>query len=127
MRRLRYFTSEGLLVTVGSMHTGSGKKRLYPESALITAVILLRLDEIGATVGKMMDYMSALHKYVQRHYETNDLLDVCRELERPTIVLRVPDRRDNRGVAGRLLGWDDALRSLRPNNDFIVIQVERFL
>lgn len=128
MRRLRYFTTEGLLETVGSINTGSGKKRLYPASALIAARILLRLDEIGATVGKMRDYLTALRVSVEKQYETKDLDAVCSELERPTVVFSVPSRRYRIGLSGRLLDWDDALDSIpRQSDAFIVIRLNRSL
>jgi hypothetical protein len=127
LRRLRYFTSEGLLETVGSLHTGSGRRRLYPPSAMITAVVLLRLFQSGATVGLMKDYMTALQKFTLKSYKTKNLLEACQGLKKPTIFLILPDRRYKIGVAGRLLDWEKALASVRPNIDFTVIQIERFL
>ncbi len=126
MRRLRYFTTEQLLETVGSMHTGSGRKRLYPPSALIKAVVLLRLFQSGATVGVMKSYMSALQKFTAKRYKTTDLLKACDGLDRPTIFLVLPDQRYSRTTA-RLAGWDVALKNVKRNADFIVIQIERFL
>jgi len=126
MRRLRYFTSESLLETIGSVHTGSGRKRLYPPSALIKAVILLRLFQSGATVGVMKNYMSALEKFTKKVYKTSDLLKACDGLERPTVFLVLPDQRYSHTTA-RLAGWDAALKSVKENADFTVIQIARFL
>jgi hypothetical protein len=127
LRRLRYFTSEGLLKTVGSLHTGSGRRRLYPPSALITAVVLLRLFELGATVGRMKEYMTALQSFALDHYETKDLLDACKRLKTPTIFLIIPDRHYTMKVAGLLLNRGSALKSIKPNIDVVMIQIERFL
>jgi hypothetical protein len=127
MRQLRYFTAEGLLETVGPIHTGSGRSRLYSESALIKAVVLLRLFQSGATVGLMKKYMTALQKFTVRVFRTNDLRVACRDLNKPTIFLILPDLRYKIGVAGRLMEWDYAVASIKPNIDFIAIQIARFL
>jgi len=126
MRRLRYFTTEQLLETIGSMHTGSGRKRLYPPAALIKAVVLLRLFQSGATVGVMKSYIAALDAFTMKVYKTNDLMKACERLERPTIFLVLPDQRYSRTTA-RLASWDIALKNVRRNADFIVIQIARFL
>ena len=126
MRRLRYFTSEGLLETVGSVHTGSGRKRFYSPSALIKGVVLLRLFQSGATVGVMKSYMSALERFTMKTYETRDLVKACSGLDRPAIFLVLPDHRYSRTTA-RLEGWDDALKHVKENVDFILIQIARFL
>jgi len=126
MRRLRYFTSEGLLETVGSVHTGSGRKRFYPPSALIKSVVLLRLFQSGATVGVVKSYMSALQRFTMKVYKTKDLVKACSGLDRPTIFLVLPDQRYSRTTA-RLAGWDDALKKVKQDADFIVIQIARFL
>ena len=126
MRRLRYFTSESLLETVGSVHTGSGRKRLYPPSALIKSVVLLRLFQSGATVGVMKAYMTALESFTMKVYKTKDLLKACGDLKRPTIFLVLPDQRYSRTRA-RLAEWDSALATVKPNVDFTIIQIARFL
>jgi hypothetical protein len=126
MRRLRYFTSESLLETVGSVHTGSGRKRSYPPSAVIKSAILLRLFQSGATVGVMKEYMMALEKFTMEKYNTRDLLTACRVLKRPTVFLVLPDQRYSRTHA-RLAEWDKALKGVYTNVDFVIIQVARFL
>jgi DNA-binding transcriptional MerR regulator len=126
-RRLRYFTSERLLDTVGAVHTGSGRRRLYSQSAMLKAVVLIRLFQMGATVGLMKEYMEALQEFTLRVFNTKDLLVACRGLEKPTIFLILPDLRYKIGVAGRLMEWKYAVASIRPNIDFIAIQIYRFL
>jgi hypothetical protein len=126
LRRLRYFTTEQLLETIGSVHTGSGRKRLYPPSALIRAVVLLRLFQSGATVGVMKSYTTALEAFTLRAYKTKDLLKACEGLVRPTIFLVLPDQRYSRTRA-RLAEWDSALKTVKRNADFIIIQIARFL
>jgi hypothetical protein len=126
MRRVRYFTTEQLLETIGSMHTGSGRKRLYPPSALIKAVVLLRLFQTGATVGMMKSYMKALEAFAMKVYQTKDLLKACEKLVRPTIFIVLPDQRYSHTTV-RLSSFDAALKHVKPNADFIVIQIARFL
>jgi hypothetical protein len=127
LRRLRYFSAEGLLETVGPTHTGSGKKRLYPQSALIISAILLRLFETCATAGRMKEYMRALHKFVRREYQNKNLLEACLQLKRPTIIITVPDHSHAMSNSGQLLEWPAALDSIKPNTDVVVIQIYRFL
>ena len=126
-RRLRYFTSERLLDTVGAVHTGSGRSRLYSQSAMLKAVVLLRLFQMGATVGLMKEYMEALEEFISRVFNTKDLLVACRRLPKPTIFLILPDLRYKIGMAGRLIDWDEAVASLPENIDYITIQIYRFL
>ena len=126
MRRLRYFTSEGLLETVGSPHTGSGRKRLYPPSALLKAVVLLRLFQSGATVGVMKSYITALERFTVKVYKTRDLLKACKVLQRPTIFLVLPDQRYSR-TSARLVEFEKSLKTVKRNADFMVIQIARFV
>ena len=79
--------------TVGAIHTGSGRSRLYSQSAMIKAVVLLRLFQMGATVGLMKEYMATLEKFTMRVFNTKDLLVACRRLQKPTIFLILPDLR----------------------------------
>jgi hypothetical protein len=125
-RRLRYFTSERLLDTVGALHTGSGRSRLYSQSAMLKAVVLLRLFQMGATVGLMKEYMETLEMFISRAFNTKDLLVACRRLTKPTIFLILPDLRYKIGVAARLIDWDEAVASLPENIEFITIQIYRF-
>jgi hypothetical protein len=126
MRQLRYFTSEGLLETIGEIHTGSGRKRHYSQDTLIKAVVLSRLFQSGATVGLMKAYMNALEEFVQRRYKTKSLLIACRTLERPTIYLALADERYKIAEVG-LFGWEEAVKTFKPDVDFIAIQIARFL
>jgi hypothetical protein len=126
MRQLRYFTSEGLLETVGEIHTGSGRKRQYSQESLVKAVVLSRLYQSGATVGLMKGYIGALEDFIQREYETKNLLVACRMVERPTIYLALPDERYKIAKAS-LFDWKDAVKIFKPNVDFIAIQIGRFL
>jgi hypothetical protein len=126
MRQLRYFTSEGLLETVGAIHTGSGRKRHYSQDTLIKAVVLSRLFQSGATIGLMKAYISALEDFIQQEYKTKNLLVACRMLERPTIYLALPDERYKIAKAS-LFDWKDAVEIFTPNVDFIAIQIDRFL
>lgn len=127
MRRLRYFTGKSLLETVGSLHTGSGRKRVYPPSALIKAVVLLRLFQSGTTVGVMKAYIIALERFTMKAYKTRDLLKVCKRMKRPTIFIVLPDQRYSRTRA-RLFEWECAnLKTVKSNVDFTVIQMARFL
>jgi hypothetical protein len=47
INRLRNWTKEGLLQFLGDKHPGTGKSRLYPEYAVIDALVLSALTAIG--------------------------------------------------------------------------------
>src|ERR1022692_3080470 len=47
VNRLRNWTKEGLLQFSGDKHPGTGKARLYPEYAVIDALVLSALTAIG--------------------------------------------------------------------------------
>lgn len=126
MRQLRYFTMEGLLETVGSVHTGSGRKRLYPPSILIKAVVLLRLSQSGAKVGIMKRHIKALEAFIRHAYGTRDLSDACSGLKHPAVYFELPDQRHGL-VRARLVERDGLLATVKPNVDFIVIQLARYL
>jgi hypothetical protein len=126
MRQLRYFTSEGLLETAGAVHTGSGRKRQYSQEALVKAVVLSRLFQSGATVGLMKAYVSVLEEFMQRKYNTKNLLVACSTLKRPTVYLALPDERYKIAEAG-LFDWEEAVKIFKPNVDFLAIQIGRFL
>ena len=123
MRQLRYFTSEGLLKTVGAIHTGSGRSRLYARSTLIKAVVLLRLFQSGATVGLIKDYIAALEDFTSEKYKTKSLLDGCKRLKKPTIYLVIPDGRNK--MAAELS--EKGSRKIKSDVDYIIIQMGRFL
>lgn len=125
-RQLRYFTTEGLLETVSTIHTGSGRKRLYSKESFVRGAILSRLFESGATVGLIKSYMAALDEFNRRKYQTTNLLVACSELQKPTVYLVIPDQRYKIGTVG-LFSWTEAVKKFSPNVDFIAIQIGRFL
>src|ERR1035438_1956331 len=47
VNRLRNWTKEGLLQFSGDKHPGTGKARLYPEDAVVDALVLGGLTAIG--------------------------------------------------------------------------------
>jgi len=53
LRRLRHWTTMGVLTPVGDQHTGTGHARRYGEDALYTAAALLRLGDLGLPIGSI--------------------------------------------------------------------------
>jgi hypothetical protein len=47
INRLRNWTKEGLLQFLGDKHPGTGKSRLYPERAVVDALVLSALTAMG--------------------------------------------------------------------------------
>jgi hypothetical protein len=64
VNRLRNWTKEGLLQFLGDKHPGTGKTRLYPEYAVIDALVLSALTAIGipaVRAGGATPYASVFH------------------------------------------------------------------
>ena len=83
MRVVRHYTAEGLLETVGAVNTGTGKKRTYPEEALLKAVILLRLNQLGVPIGVIRHLVRGLTKATDRKLSASLLEAVRHRLKRP--------------------------------------------
>jgi DNA-binding transcriptional MerR regulator len=63
LRRLRHWTTMGVLAPVGDQHTGTGHARRYGEDALYTAAVLLRLGDLGLPIGSI----KAVARYIGDH------------------------------------------------------------
>lgn len=65
VNRLRNWTKEGLLAFLGDKHPGSGRTRLYPEYAVVDALVLSALTATGIPAvrvgGAAGPYMSLLN------------------------------------------------------------------
>jgi hypothetical protein len=64
INRLRNWTKEGLLQFLGDKHPGTGKSRLYPEYAVIDALVLSALTATGipaVRAGNATPYTTVLH------------------------------------------------------------------
>ena len=61
--RIRHWTREGLLETVGDLHPGTGRPKGYPWSAVYDAAVLNALADHGVQVGSMYSIL-----YVARDY-----------------------------------------------------------
>ena len=123
---MRHLTAQGLLDTVGAVNTGSGRSRLYSAAALVNAAVLLRLHRLGGTVGQMRELVSALKQSLKNDYKTADIVTACESMERPTLFIFVPDDRRTK-ISVRLKDWSDAIETLNPARDVLVIQLKRFL
>jgi hypothetical protein len=128
-RLLRHLTAQGLLPTVGTVNTGSGRKRLYSQPALIVAAVLLRLHKMGATVGLMKQLMQALARALKKSHRTSDIVRACEGMERPTLFVIVPDRSHSIEQAVRLMNWEGAKNALERDEDVdvLMVQINRFL
>jgi hypothetical protein len=125
-RLVRHLSAQGLLETVSLLNTGSGRRRLYARSSLVYAAVLLRLHELGATVGLMKELMSALRLRLNEHYNTTDILKACERLKRPTLFIIVPDKKHAIRDAVRLVAWNTAIKTIKPDMDVLMIQIDRF-
>lgn len=52
MERIRHWTREGLLAPIGERNPGTGRRRLYDEESLNTALILNELAKWGVGIGQ---------------------------------------------------------------------------
>jgi DNA-binding transcriptional MerR regulator len=58
--RLRHWSAEGLLKPIGDRNPGTGRPRLYDESAVFDAAILNLLADLGFPIGKQRYYLVVL-------------------------------------------------------------------
>jgi DNA-binding transcriptional MerR regulator len=66
IERLHYWTRERLLLPTGKRYPGSGKRRLYPVSALQEALLLNVMLEAGVSVEDQRTAMKVLREQPQR-------------------------------------------------------------
>jgi hypothetical protein len=127
MLRLRNWTKEGFLSPSGDGNPGTGRKRLYPESALIEALVLNFLtDAIGMQTVKgeaMKEYIKDLRSPLW-----NDLLNLAKaQKEKDGAVLligRSADRADINVNKTYLTKVDEVIK--RSDHDVhIVIDLKR--
>jgi hypothetical protein len=80
--RIRNWTREGLLEPVGTKNPGTGRSRLYPETALIDALVLTAITEaVGLQVVKVHmfpEIFALARKHFKPKYKTETLLVISR-------------------------------------------------
>jgi DNA-binding transcriptional MerR regulator len=83
IERLHYWTRERLLLPIGKRHPGTGRRRLYPDTADREALILNEMMEAGVSVEDQRRVMKAVH---ERQQQTPDLWPRLKE-QQPTLYL----------------------------------------
>jgi hypothetical protein len=66
IERLRHWTREGLLAPSGDRNPGTGRRRLYEDSAVFDAAILNSLADSGFQLVQQRNLLVAMALYVQR-------------------------------------------------------------
>jgi DNA-binding transcriptional MerR regulator len=66
IERLHYWTRERLLLPIGKRHPGTGRRRVYPDTALQEALILNAMMEAGVSVEDQRKVMKILREQQQR-------------------------------------------------------------
>ena len=125
-RMIRHYTNEGLLETIGAVNTGTGRKRLYKEDAILRGAVLLRLNRLGVPVGVMKELFSALKKHLSAKHHGRDLLEVCHKMQHPCLFLTIPDGVGRKGF-GAHVREREAFNTAPITVDAIVIQLARYL
>ena len=124
-RMIRHYTNEGLLETVGAVNTGTGRKRLYVEDAVLMAGVLLRFNRLGIPVGIMKELLRVLRKHLSAKHSGRGLLEVCEQMKKPCLFLTIPGDNDRRVFEARILEKDAFVTA--PDLDAIVIQLARYV
>src|SRR4051794_25494072 len=68
-RMVRHYSNHGLIDTVGAVHTGSGRSRVYSDEAMLLAGILFRLNRLGVPVGVMKELLSGLRVHLKNEHQ----------------------------------------------------------
>jgi DNA-binding transcriptional MerR regulator len=124
-RMIRHYTSSGLLKTVGAVHTGTGRKRVYSEDAVLQAGVLLRLNRLGVPVGVVKEMLAQLRRNLAVRHGNKTLLEVSRAMEDPCLFLVIPDENGS-GLQTKILErkkFDEAPAGI----DAVVISLAKFL
>jgi DNA-binding transcriptional MerR regulator len=66
IERLHYWTRERLLLPIGKRNPGTGRRRLYPDTALHEALILNDMMEMGVPVEDQRRVMKVVHEWQRR-------------------------------------------------------------
>jgi DNA-binding transcriptional MerR regulator len=67
IERLHYWTRERLLLPIGKRYPGTGRRRLYPDTALQEAVILNAMMERGVPVEGQRHVMKVMREWRQQN------------------------------------------------------------
>ena len=124
-RMIRHYTNGGLLKTVGAVHTGTGRKRVYSEDAVLQAGVLLRLNRLGVPVGVMKEMLTQLRRNLSVNHGNQTLLQVCQTMDDPCLFLVIPDDK-GRSLQTKVLErkkFDGAPSDI----DAVVISLAKFL
>lgn len=129
-RVIKHYSNHGILNTVGAVHTGTGKSRVYPENAVAEAAILLRLNKLGLPVGVMQELFRSLRTHLAQHFAGQTLTQAARTLDKPCVFFVLPDDKE-RSLAdsARLYPLEklEKVDELPPDYDLLMIQLARFL
>jgi DNA-binding transcriptional MerR regulator len=66
IERLHYWTRERLLLPLGKRHPGTGRRRLYPDTAVQEALILNAMMEAGVSVEAQRAVMKKLYEMLRQ-------------------------------------------------------------
>ena len=91
IRMIRHYTGEALLMPIGAVNTGTGKKRLYPSDAPLRAAVLLQLNRFGIPIGILKRVFRLFDRYLQKEFNTIDLVEASKKLTKPCIFVSLPE------------------------------------
>jgi DNA-binding transcriptional MerR regulator len=63
VERIRHWTREGLLAPIGERNPGTGRDRIYPETALLNAVLLNAMADRGLQISVMRQAMAVAGQF----------------------------------------------------------------
>jgi hypothetical protein len=99
-RRIRHWTNEKLIETVGDRHSGKGRHRQYSLAGIVTAALLWELSKYNLPVGVLEKILPAI-EWIDDHY--------FEEME-----LALADSGDEADVMSGLKNWTNAMEGKVP-------------
>src|SRR5215472_5901257 len=84
LRRLRHWTTMGVLETLSGQHVGTGRERRYGVEAVYLAAVLLGLGDLGLPIGVVKTIASAIEADLSKHEDSAELWE---EAKRPPKVI----------------------------------------
>jgi len=84
LRRLRHWTTMGVLETLSGQHVGTGRERRYGVEAVYLAAVLLGLGDLALPIGVLKTIASAIEADLSKHGDSAELWE---EAKRPPKVI----------------------------------------
>jgi hypothetical protein len=75
-RSVQYWANQGLLRSIGGLHTGKGRERLFSREEILRAAILHQLSKFNTSAGTMQLMMEEVDREIEAVSPGSDLIEL---------------------------------------------------